>query len=1247
MRIREKISLIVIVSILVTAIPTAILITAYVKEKILSREIKNLLSMTHNQVEVASERLRAGEEKLQELARLLQEELQRPVTQNEINLFYQLMTLSEDGVWRNRSEYYDGRQESGVFLPDSPELTERQKVMHLRIKQVMDTFGAAANRLHENVWYLSRYRSEVIFDKTFSDFVFDQNASNDYTQTPWVTFTSPELNPARSYTFTPPLFDPVPKVWMVSALYPLYLDGNWLGSLGEDMQLTNVLGFIFRDQQIYPDTQHFLLDANGDFILAGQWQRELEAATDQNNFALHGEAALQALLDTEILSYTPTLLSRTLMVEGEKYIALGLRIPPVNWAYFRLVPVANIVEPLQQLLLMLFIMVFVITAVCGGLITGAIHTNVVSRISRLTRAISAYESGDRKQVAKAVSGHDEITLAAREFDVMADRVAAARQALADSEERWNLALEGAGDGVWDWNITTGEVLYSRQWFLMLGYQEQEITEEFSSWEKLVHPQDIENVLQQLEAYIKGRQTAFSVEFRMQCKDGSWKWILSRATVVTREQENRPTRMIGMHTDISYLKKIETELRTSTEQLHELLEFSPTAIRIASNDGRRVIYANRRYSELLNLHQDEVLNIDPTQYYVDPDHYEAYLDTINSGGKVSDVLTHLQIPGEGDKAVLATYVPIQYENESCVIGWFYDVTEWLKAQEALRLHASVFDNAWEGILITDKNNRIITVNHAFTEITGYGQSELIGEDPGILASGRQDKNFYQSMWQSINETGRWRGEVWNRKKNGDYYAEILTISAIKDEQGEVVNYLGLFADITEIKNTERQLEDLAHYDALTQLANRTLLSDRLGQALAQARRRDTLLAVCFLDLDNFKPINDSYGHDVGDKLLIEVAKRLNAVVRSGDTVARMGGDEFVLLITNIDDIEELAPVLTRINQKIAEEISLDSHIFSVSASIGVAIYPLDNVDADTLIRHADLSMYEAKQAGRDCYHVFDVKLDQQVHEHHARIERIGSALRSEEFCLFYQPKVNMKTHEVTGMEALLRWHHPEKGLLGAADFLPVIESHELIIAVGDWVLAQAVQQIQHWRGQGLDLQVSVNVSARQIQHPDFVNKLESLLATYPDVHPSLLELELLETSALETRQTAEVVEDAGQRLGVYFALDDFGTGYSSLTYLRQLPVRTLKIDRSFVSTMHQSEGDMAIVKGIIELAQTFKRHTVAEGVETKAECETLLEIGCDTIQGYYIAKPMPADEVFDWVQQFQQAHHKPPVRKKHK
>ncbi|WP_438970670.1 EAL domain-containing protein [Methylophaga sp.] len=1237
MRIREKLSLIVIISILVTAIPAAVWITSYAKDKILNREIKNLLTITQNQAKSASDRLRAGEPKLQGLARILQEDLQKPIKEQELEAFHREMALNDDGVWRNQRDDFDGKKESGIFLPDSPALTDRQKVINLRIKRVMDSFGAAANRLHENIWYLSHYRSEVIFNRTFPNFVYDQAATNDYTQTPWMTYTSPEQNPERDYTFTPPLFDPVTEVWMISALYPLYLGDKWVGALGEDMPLTNVLGFIFSEQQLYPDTQHFLLDKEGGFILAGKWQQRLESTKSQPNFELGDEDDLEMLLNSAILTHSPNLLSEKISISGQQYLALGMLIAPVDWAYFRLVPIKNIVEPAQQLLVMLFIMVFVITAVCGGLITTAINRNVVSRITRLTKAISRYQSGDKKAVAEDVQGHDEITLAAREFDVMAERVAHARHALAMSEERWKFALEGARDGVWDWDIATNEVLYSLQWKKMLGYEDHEISDQFSEWELLLHPDDKVKAAELLRGYLANKYETFSAEFRLACKDGSWKWVLSRGIVVKRDKNMQPLRMIGTHTDISYLKAIQSELQRHTVQLQQLLEYSPVAIRIASEGGRKVIFANRRYTELLNLDAADVLGVDPADYYVNKDQHLKYLEKINSGDTVSDELTQLDIPGAGNKWVLASYLPIQYEHEECVIGWFYDVSDRLDAEEALRLHASVFNNASEGIMITDKQNRVVSINNAVTEITGYTEEELLGEPPKHMASGHQSKIFYQEMWSTINKSGRWRGEIWNRKKNGDIYAERLTISAIKDEQGEVVNYLSLFADITEIKNTESMLQRMAHYDALTHLPNRTLLSERLELALIQAQRNQTLFAVCFIDLDDFKPINDLYGHDVGDKLLIEVANRLNQVVRGGDTVARMGGDEFVLLITDIHDTDELVPVLNRINEKVVENITIDTHTLSVSASVGVAIYPLDNVDADTLLRHADLSMYEAKQAGRNGYHIFDVKLDQQVHETNLQLERIESGLRNDEFRLFYQPKVNIRTHQVIGMEALIRWQHPDRGLLGTVKFLPIIDSHELIITLGDWVLEHALQQIQYWQEHGMKLQVSVNVSAKQIQHVDFVNKLEQLLERFPDVSSSLLELELLETSALETYQTAQVVQATGQQLGVSFALDDFGTGYSSLSYLRQLPVKTLKIDRSFISNIIDNEEDFAIVKGIIELADVFKRQTVAEGVETKADCETLLKMGCDTVQGYYIARPMPADEVLEWVKQYHAKH----------
>lgn len=1244
MQIREKLSLIVIVSILLTSIPAAIWVSAYSKEKLLNREINNLLAVTQNQVDITTQKLSYAEPKLKGLARLLQQELSKPITDEEVDTFSETMQLNDDGIWRNKEDQYDGQVHAGIFLPDSAALTDEQKVKHLRIKRVMEVFGSSANRSFENVWYLSPdLRSEVIFDFHYPQFVFDQDAANDYTQTPWVGLTSPSQNPEKQHTFTPPLFDPVNQKWMVSALYPLYVNGQWIGSLGEDMQLSNVLGFTFNSQQFYPDTQHFLLDEQGHFILAGQWQKQLESADQTQVTAfLDTESQLKKLL-TQPTDYTPTLAARDISVDGKNYIAISMLVKPVDWHYFKLIPVDDLVEPVNQLLAILMVVLFAVTIISGWLITMAVNKNVISRITRLTKEMTRFESGQKVALASELKGNDEITLAASAFDSMAERIdsylsrlSESKKSLAESESRWKLALESTGDGVWDIDLEAGTATYSERWKKMLGYMDDTFPDTLTETSEYIHPEDREQARLRFRGYISGEYANYQDEFRMLCGDGSWKWIMARGMIIKRDKNLKPQRMIGTSTDISYFKKIQDELRGNTAKLRELLEYSPIAVRIVTNNRKKIVFANKRYAELVNQSRDKLHHLNPFAFYVDPSVVKSYLNQIIEGKTIYNQLTELKITGQGIKWTLASYLPIQYGGEDCNIGWFYDITDRLKNEEALRLHASVFNDAWEGILITDKENRIISVNKAFTEITGYTKDELIGKDPKILASGRQSSEFYKEMWDCIETEGRWRGEIWNRKKNGEFFAEILTVSAIKNSQGEIISYLGLFVDITEIKKTEHLLVNMAHYDALTQLANRTLLSDRLEQALSVAKRNEKILAVCFLDLDGFKPVNDEFGHETGDKLLVAVAERLRQVTRSGDTAARMGGDEFVVLISNINSIDELDPILTRLSQKIAEPIKLNRRKHHVTASIGVAIYPIDNVDDDTLIRHADLAMYEAKQAGRDGYHIFDAKLDQQMHEYHTQLERLHLALIGEEFRLYYQPKVDLRHGRVIGVEALIRWQHPEKGLLGAMEFLPIVEGHEFSVEMGDWVLKTALQQLHAWQEQGLNIQVSINVSAKQIQHTDFLKKLEASLNQYESIPPESIELEILETSALETVQTSQVVAAASNYLGVPFALDDFGTGYSSLTYLRKLPVKTLKIDQSFVRDMLRNDEDMAIVKGIIELAQVFKRDIIAEGVESTEHFQYLLDMGCDMAQGYAIAKPMPAEEVCDWIKNYEKA-----------
>ena len=558
----------------------------------------------------------------------------------------------------------------------------------------------------------------------------------------------------------------------------------------------------------------------------------------------------------------------------------------------------------------------------------------------------------------------------------------------------------------------------------------------------------------------------------------------------------------------------------------------------------------------------------------------------------------------------------------------------RAEKQLRLHDTAFNSAHEGISLTDAKANIIDVNPAFTRITGYEREEVVGHNPRVLKSGRHDDKFYQAMWKSINETGNWRGEIWNRNKFGEAYPEMLSITAISNPKGKTTNYVAVFSDISRLKAQEKQLRQMAYYDTLTDLPNRALLSDRMSQAMAQTRRNHKIMAVCYLDLDGFKPVNDTYGHGAGDRLLMEMANRFKACLRGEDTVARLGGDEFVFLLLGLEKLGEYEQAVQRLMHNISQPVQVGAHTVTVSASIGITLYPHDSSDADTLLRHADQAMYQAKQQGKNCYHIFDPEQDSLTRSQYERISRIEGALLQHELTLYYQPKVDLRQGEVVGMEALIRWQHPEHGLVPPTEFLPKIEDHDLIVRIGKWIIDTALTQMEQWQAMGFKIPVSVNVASRQLQNLAFVDDLAIALSRHPTVDAADLELEVLETAALEDIANVSRIIDECRQLGVSFALDDFGTGYSSLTYLKRLPASTLKIDQSFVRDMLDEPENLAIVHGILGLATAFQRHAVAEGVESVEHGRMLIQLGCRYAQGYGIAKPMPALEVLSWIQQWQ-------------
>ncbi len=564
----------------------------------------------------------------------------------------------------------------------------------------------------------------------------------------------------------------------------------------------------------------------------------------------------------------------------------------------------------------------------------------------------------------------------------------------------------------------------------------------------------------------------------------------------------------------------------------------------------------------------------------------------------------------------------------------DISDRKLAEQNLQVTASVFSISQEAITITDANNNIIDVNFAFTKITGYSREEVIGKNPRILSSGHQNKAFYAQMWAELKRDKAWRGEIWNRRKSGETYPELLSISILCDNDGKVLRHVAVFSDIIQLKEHEAELTRVAHYDPLTSIPNRLLLADRMKQGISQTSRDRNMMAVCYLDLDGFKSINDTMGHEVGDGILVEVSKRIENTIRGGDTVARLGGDEFVILLLGLEKGEECLTTLDRLLKAIAEPISLQDKTHKISASIGVSIYPTDNEDPDTLMRHADQAMYVAKESGKNRYHIYDVEMDKQARNQNTFLNSIRQALDQNQFELHYQPKINLRTKELVGVEALIRWRHPERGVLPPSAFLRQIENSGLDIEIGDWVAKTALAQMEQWRKEGLNIEISINISGYHLESKGFVGKLQNLLSLYPELSVNKLQIEVLETVAINDINVVREIISSCRELGVSFALDDFGTGYSSLSYLNALPVDVLKIDQTFVRDMLEDDGDRAIVIGVIALAKAFRRQTVAEGIETTAHIQVLDGMGCELGQGYGIARPMPANELINWKLNYQ-------------
>jgi diguanylate cyclase (GGDEF)-like protein/PAS domain S-box-containing protein len=567
----------------------------------------------------------------------------------------------------------------------------------------------------------------------------------------------------------------------------------------------------------------------------------------------------------------------------------------------------------------------------------------------------------------------------------------------------------------------------------------------------------------------------------------------------------------------------------------------------------------------------------------------------------------------------------------VVSSFAQAFERRRLDATLQMAATVFQNAQEAIFVVDRERRLVDANPTFTTVTGLAIGEVRGMPFAQLVSERHDPAVVEAVWEGVAQHGFWRGELWHRRRDGDVRLLRLTLSAVRSGAPGAPQYVGVFSDVTRLREQADRLEQMAYHDALTKLPNRVLLADRLQQALAQGRRTGRLLAVCYMDLDHFKPVNDTYGHEAGDRLLVEMARRLTAALRADDTVARLGGDEFVVLLPGLQSMGECEMLVDRLLGCLSAPFAIGDGVqVTLTGSIGVRVVPSAGGEPEALLREADQALYAAKEGGRGRAHYYDPELDRQLVTRRDRIAQISVGLQADEMALYYQPIVRLDSGTVVGVEALVRWDRRDLGLLPPSEWLGLIEDHELIGRVGAWAMDEALAQAARWHGAGYPVPVHVNVSALELRDPAFVERVRDALARQTIVAPDRLRLEVVEAATMQDVTTVSQVMEAVAAMGVQFALDDFGTGYSSLTYLRRLPARSLKVDRTFVGQMLDKPEDRAIVQGVLGLAQAFERQAIAEGVETHAHARALLKMGCSLGQGYGIAPPMPVGEMDAWL-----------------
>lgn len=816
------------------------------------------------------------------------------------------------------------------------------------------------------------------------------------------------------------------------------------------------------------------------------------------------------------------------------------------------------------------------------------------------------------------------------------------KALAREKERYEKAERIAKLGSWEQDLVKDTLKWSDEVYRIFeADKSKEVT--FDDFIQRVHPEDAQSVYEAFYTSVKEHKN-YHIVHRLLFADGRIKYVSEDAQHFY-DSSNKHIYSVGTVQDITAQQEAELEFQKAHSLLTKLSDTIPAMIyqyQLYPDGSSRFPYASVGIEDIYEVTPKQV--IEDAQCVFDvvyPDDLAMVVDSITKSAETMQLWNldyRVTLPKKGLRWLRGTAKPQKLEDGAILWhGYIQDITKeknnfniLRENERRLRQSATVFENTTEGVMITDTNSIILDVNEAFCKITGRERNEVLGKPASILQSGRHNKKFYNEMWKSISNGGSWRGEIWNRRKNGEIYPQWLNISSVKSDSGTVESYIAVFSDITSLKETEAQLDFLAHHDHLTELPNRVLLNARLKHTLSTAKRDNSMTAVMFMDIDNFKNINDSYGHTFGDELLMAVSHRLKSIMREDDTFARIGGDEFVVVMSHFKTLEQITHISQKIMEQFEEIFTVEEKEFWISVSIGISIAPDDGNSSEILIKNADTAMYEAKGDGKNTFKFYNDKMSASSFERVIFENALKAGITNQEFEVYYQPQEDLQNNSIIGFEALIRWNHPSLGLVPPDKFISIAEETKMILDIGSFVLEQSCKDIKQWHDEGLCKgRIAVNVSGIQLEHSEFAEILKYNLKKY-DVDPSMIEIEVTESMVMKNPQRWISVLEEIHRIGVSISIDDFGTGYSSLSYLRRMPVDTLKIDQSFIQDIPEEKDACAIVDAIINMADSLGINTLAEGIETSNQREYLVKKSCKHGQGYLLSKPMNGKDTYNWL-----------------